>query len=143
MIMRIKAFIFLTGFVVILAANVCPIRADTNYFDVIKISEIHELHIPGVQPSGVIDCIDWSDSNRIVFNITDHWEGKFSHIYVVEPDGGNLKKLIFGNRKCTNARWILSDKIAYIENKKLSIMDTDGNDVSDLLPDGVRNTMQR
>ena len=139
MIMRIKAFIFLTGFVVILAANVCPIRADTNYFDVIKISEIHELHIPGVQPSGVIDCIDWSDSNRIVFNITDHWEGKFSHIYVVEPDGGNLKKLIFGNRKCTNARWILSDKIAYIENQKLSIMDTDGNDVSDLLPDEVRN----
>ena len=140
--MRIKAFIFLTGFVVILAANVCPIRADTNYFDVIKISEIHELHIPGVQPSGVIDCIDWSDSNRIVFNITDHWEGKFSHIYVVDPDSCNLKKLIFGSRKCTKARWILGDKIGYTENHKLSIMDADGNDVSDLMGDEVRSACQ-
>jgi len=139
MIMRIKAFIFLTGFVVILAANVCPIGADTNYFDVIKISEIHELHVPGVQPSGVIDCIDWSDSNRIVFNVNDHWEEKFCHIYVVDPDGCNFKKLIFGSRKCTEARWILGDKIGYIENDKLSIMDADGNDVSESMADEVRN----
>ncbi len=140
--MSIKAFLFLIVSLLVSTADVYPAKADTNHLDIIKIGEIYELQIPNVQPTGVIDCIDWSDSNRIIFNVTDHWEGKFSHIYVVDPNGCNLKKLIFGNKKCTNARWILGDKIAYIENHKLSIMDTDGNNVSDLLPKEVRNACQ-
>jgi len=137
--MSIKAFLFLTVSLLVSTADVYPAKADTNHLDIIKIGEIYELQIPNVQPHGVIDCIDWSDSNKILFNVTDHWEGKFSRIQVVDPDGCNLKRLISGNRKCTNARWIMGDKIAYIENNKLSIMDTDGHDVSDLLPAEVRN----
>ena len=132
------------GFVEIPACakkNVGPLSmaVDTNYFEVIKVSEVYELPIPGVHPLTTIDCVDWSDSNRIVFNVTDDWEGRFSHVYLVDPNGSNLKKLTSGNRKCTDARWILGNKIGYIENKKLSIMDTDGNDISELLPAEVRD----
>jgi hypothetical protein len=137
--MGTRAFILLTAFLVMLEPNLHPGKADIDSFDAIRIDDIQELQIPPFQPGGAVDWIDWSDSDKILFNVSDHWGGKFSHIYIVDADGRNFKKLTSGNRKCTHARWILSDKIAYSENNKLSIMDTDGNAVSGLFAEEVRN----
>ncbi|HUW18578.1 MAG TPA: hypothetical protein VMW16_04685 [Sedimentisphaerales bacterium] len=135
-----KAVLFLTVALVILAANVRATEADTKYLEVIRISEIHELQIPAVEPRR-ISCMDWSDSDRIAFNIADDPTAYgLSDIYVVDADGGNLKKLTHGDRKCYRPRWIWGDKIAYMEDRTLSIMDTEGNDLRDLLAAEVRNS---
>jgi hypothetical protein len=135
-------FIFSLAFMFISLNHLSSIKASENSFNYFKLIDVHELQIQDFKPAGVVDCIDWNDSDRIVFSDTDVWEGKFSHIYVCDTEGKNFKKLTDANGIYTQARWILGDKIAYIddvEHEKLLIMDINGNDASFLLAEEIRN----
>jgi hypothetical protein len=140
--MRRNESIFSLVFALLLLLGVWPIEAAENSFDIIKITDIHEPQIPASISFGVIDSIDWRDFDKIVFSSTETQDGKFCYIYVCDSDGRNLQKLTDVNGLYPQARWIFNDKIAYIDgakHKKIVVMDTNGNDVSGLLDENVRN----